>query len=616
MINKYNSIFKSHYFIVVIFIIGCDSGLQPLGENEPIRVYTEFADGTNRGMYDPDTDSNGFPDEDFDATTAMVINWHKMPETEPDLDARLRYRSVYPTESRWISVQGKTFDYWYRDEKINRVILTDLVPNTVYEFRMKEEGDLYRLQTMPSNLDERDVKIVMTADHQSPGWPQTAHDNAKMTVLHQPDMFVVAGDYINDEGEATEENANRWALYLDTLYGVEDGYFLYDKEIDGQIFENLVIPHVTVLGNHETGKQNHMRWPVDLLSGSGPGYQEYVNANWIELLFHWPYSSEGFYNEFNPEHPNMAKELIQEGFGHGGFGKLSFSDYLLLIALDNSQNWEGEPDTGLRDWKGNLITDKWPWYETHHADVRQDLWLKNLLEPENKPSAGEIYKHILPVWHRGLFGTVRQNMSLKNRNLLKYWLPILYRNGTKLIKEAHDHSYARTVPMSIYSSQPENTYLEKVYYQPNTWDLTGNLSQEYIDDFFAVNSLKDNDTGEIIGWEFDGNFITHAPKGMIVTGHGGWSAGRRELGHWGGGNAGLWYVDEEKGGEAIAGYESFHINIVHLTNDDLTIETIHPNQLTKFESEMIPEYIHRFRWSINNEKWMSFDPISQDWIDY
>jgi len=609
--NNYKVI---HFLFLSFFILsGCNPVNLPLGEHEAIRTYTEFADGSNRGMYDPETESKGYPDEDFDATTAMVINWHRMPENDINRNARLSYRMAFPEKSDWKQAQGETYEFWYRDEKINRVILKNLAPGSIYEYKVKENGKIFRFRTMPASLEDRPVRIIMTADHQTASWNQIAHDNAKMAAIQKPDMFIVVGDFVNDEGEVTSENAQRWARYLDYLYDVEDGYFFYDKEVDGQIYENLVIPHVSVLGNHETGKRNHIRWPSDLYSPSGPQYPEFVAANWAELLFHWPYKSEGFYNEFGPNHPNLDIESAQEGFGKGGFGKLSFSDYLLFIGLDNSQNWEGEPDRGLKDRDGNLITDKWPWFETHYADVRQDKWLENLLEPENGPAAGDVFTHIIPVWHRGLFGTGRLNMSLKNRNLLKYWLPILHRNGVKLIKEAHDHNFTRTVPLTITSQQPENTYLEKVYYDPHTWELTDNLSQEYIDEFYAVNCLIDKDNDEIIGWEYDGNYVTHDYEGMITIGHGGWAAGRRDPGQWGGGNAGLWFVNEEKGGVTFGGEESFHITTVHLTDKDLTVEAFHPEQLSNFENDTNPVPIHRFRWDIEKNRWLTFDVENEKW---
>ena len=602
--------------VALLIFFGCSDPLPTLGENEAIRTYTEFADGSNRGMYDSESDKGGFPDESYDATTAMVINWHRLPEEQSNMDSRVRYRKVHPTASSWTHAEGESFEFWYREEKVNRVILTGLSPGSIYEYKVKEDGEVFRFQTMPSSLDKRPVKIVMTADHQTEPWGQIAHDNAKMAAIQKPDMFVVVGDFVNDEGEVTEENASRWATYLDYLYGVDEGYFFYEKEIEGQVFDNIVIPHVSVLGNHETGKFNHIRWPADLYSPTGPEYPTFVAANWSELLFHWPYKSEGFYSEFGPDHPNLDPESAQDGFGHGGFGKLSFSNYLLLIGMDNSQNWEGEPDRGLRDRDGNLITERWPWFETHHSEVRQDLWLENLLEPENGPTAGEVYSHIIPVWHRGLFGTGRMNMTLKNRPLLKYWLPILYRNGVKLIKEAHDHNFTRTVPLQITSEQPDNTYLKKVYYDPHTWDLTENLSQEYLDNFFAVNSLIDNDSDEIVGWEYDGKYITYAPEGTITVGHGGWTAGRRDPGQWGGGNAGLWFVDKGRGGDTFGGSESYHMTTVYLTNDDLTVEAYHPDQLSNFENAIEPIPIHRFRWDKTDEKWYAFDLEKAEWVDY
>lgn len=586
-----------------------------LGSNEVIRTYVEFADGTHRGMYDPVTGDKGFPDEEYDATTAMVINWHRLPEKNPELDARLAYRKIYPRNSVWQEANGTSKEFWHREELVNRVILTDLEPNSVYEFKVREEGKAFRFRTMPSSLEERSVKIVMTADHQTPGWGQTAHDNAKMAALQEPDMFVVAGDFVNDEGQVTAESAENWATYLDILYGAGEGYFHIDVEIDGTLFENMIIPHVSVPGNHETGDEHHMRWPADLYAPE-PGYPQFVSANWMELLFHWPYSSQGFYSEFRPDHPNINPEQLQEGFGHGGFGKLSFSDYFLLIGLDNSQNWEGEPEKGLRDSEGNLITDRWPWFETHHSDVRQDLWLENLLEPESGVSAAERYTHIIPLWHRGLFGTVRQNMTFKNRPLLKYWLPVLYRNGVKLIKEGHDHNYTRTVPMVITTEQPEQTDVRKTNYRPATWDLPDGTTPEYTDRFYTVNTLHGQDGGEIIGWEYDNHYITRGEEGLIVVGHGGWSASRRDPGNRGGGNAGLWYVDPSKGGETYGGSASFHIHAVHLTPDELLVEMFRPDQLPAFEKGEDPPAIHRFKWDLSRKGWFVYQPEIMEWVPY
>ena len=341
-----------------------------------------------------------------------------------------------------------------------------------------------------------------------------------------------------------------------------------------------------------------------MTGSSEPGYPFYRPANWMELLFHWPFRSEGFDSELTVNHPNVPADQIGKGFGRGGFGALHFSDYLLLIGLDSSnQNWEGLPPKGLRDWEGNLITDKWPWFETHHSEVRQDIWLKNLLEPEDGPSAGEVYDYIIPVIHRGLFGPTRKQMTLKNSPIMEYWLPVFYRNNVKFIKEGHEHIYARSVPMGISTEQPENTNLEKIYYKPRSWDLTDDLPQEYLDTFYGIDVLKDPDTGEIVGWYHKGHYITYEEQGMRAFGHGGWAAGRRTPGDRGGGNAGLWFVDRDRGGDYFGGPESWHINVVRLTPDGLITEGYQTDQLPLFEQGLEPEPVHQIKWDKRTRTW-------------
>jgi hypothetical protein len=601
---KKNNKFLNGFIIILIFLFGCKSTNERIGQNEAIRIYVEFADGSHRGMYDQETGIGGFIDEPYDATTAMVINWHKLPEKNPTLNAILEYRIEHPAISGWQVAEGDSQEFWHRDELINRVVLKNLNPNSVYAVRVKNEGNIFRFRTMPFSLEERPVKIVIASDHQSPEWNDYAHDNAKMVALIKPDMFLALGDFVNCEGRVIPQNANRWALYLDNLYNTNTGYFIYNAEIDGVLFPNMIIPHVAILGNHETGDKNHIRWPTCVVAGSSNlGFPQFTAANWMELLFHFPFRSEGFYSEFRPNHPNINKTTLQPGFGHGGFGKLSFSNYLLLIALDNSQNWEGNSDKGLYDWQGNPITDTWPWFETHYSDVRQDIWLNNLLEPENGPSAGEIYENIIPVWHRGLFGSARFNMSLKNRAIMEYWLPVLYRNGVKFFAEAHDHLYGRSIPMGISDMQPDNTYLEKVYYQPQSWALTSNLSLSYLDEFYSVNCIKNKNTHEITGWEYKDKYINYHPAGMRAFGYGGWAAGRRDIGHFGAGNAGWWFVDPGKGGEQFSGSQSFHINVIHLTPDGLITEAFDTSQLIKFQNGENPKPIHCLFWDKQKEVW-------------
>src|SRR5690625_4078304 len=106
-----------------------------LGEQEASRLYVEFADGAKRGMVDADTRRGGLPDEDYDATTAMVINWHKSGENDSSMNGRIEFRKEFPDTSAWIQRAGETFEFWHRGDWVTRVWLQKLVAHPVYACR-------------------------------------------------------------------------------------------------------------------------------------------------------------------------------------------------------------------------------------------------------------------------------------------------------------------------------------------------------------------------------------------------------------------------------------------------------------------------------------------------
>jgi hypothetical protein len=105
--KKYRNIKFLNWILILIFLLsGCSADIEQLGQNEAIRVYVEFADGTNRGLYNSETGTGGFIDEPYDATTAMVINWHKLPENKTTLNTVLEFRIEHPSVSKWQAVEG------------------------------------------------------------------------------------------------------------------------------------------------------------------------------------------------------------------------------------------------------------------------------------------------------------------------------------------------------------------------------------------------------------------------------------------------------------------------------------------------------------------------------
>src|SRR5690606_36043844 len=133
----------------------------------------------------------------------------------------LEIRQEHPVVTDWVTYKGESRKFWFREELVNRWIIKNLNPNSVYAFRFKDNGTVFRLHTMPSNLNQREIKIVITSDLQSPLWNNFAHGNAKLVSKIKPDMFLALGDFVNCEGQITAENAKRWATYLDYLYNID-----------------------------------------------------------------------------------------------------------------------------------------------------------------------------------------------------------------------------------------------------------------------------------------------------------------------------------------------------------------------------------------------------------
>lgn len=119
--------------------------------------------------------------------------------------------------------------------------------------------------------------------------------------------------------------------------------------------------------------------------------------------------------------------------------------------------------------------------------------------------------------------------------------------------------------------------------------------------------VKDQHTHEIIGWEYKGNYITFQPDGMRAFGYGGWAAGRGRVGDRGAGNAGWWFVDQEKGGLHFTGEESYHLNVIELYPDSLVTTAIHPSQLENIEKGIQPQPIHRITWNNQTRSWSDLD---------
>lgn len=58
------------------------------------------------------------------------------------------------------------------------------------------------------------------------------------------------------------------------------------------------------------------------------------------------------------------------------------------------------------------------------------------------------------------------------------------------------------------------------------------------------------------------------------------------------------------------------VKLIKEGHDHLTVGAFHPDQLPNFENGKDPHPIHRFRWSMREGRWLTFDASRDKWVDY
>lgn len=244
-----------------------------------------------------------------DPTSTMTIDWH----TDPDeaYTPRLQYRAQDADD--WATTDAETHGIDIYERDINRVELTDLAPDTTYEFRFGEEPT-YRFRTLPATLD-RELRFAVGGD--ADGDPVASSDwgqVARHLVDYDLDFFVIAGDLAYADGGDHGSADQRWRNWLDVASTAL-------MEDDGR-----VVPIVAGIGNHEC---------VDGYYYSATDYED--TDEWRESFA--PY----FYNFFAfPDHP--------------GYAALDVGDYLSIPILDTDHTTPVAGDQ--TDWLADVLAER------------------------------------------------------------------------------------------------------------------------------------------------------------------------------------------------------------------------------------------------------------------
>lgn len=233
-----------------------------------------------------------------DPLRTIVINWI---ETEDLESINVRYR-VRGSSDPWFTTNGSQTNIPDVPVVRKTVQLSNLTPNTSYEFQIKADTISHYFRTLPLTLDTR-VRFIVTGDVYGDGTePELDTQRFEEIAIHaasiRPHFAVLAGDLVH----LTVEDRYDESTILRSLK------FLYEWYTHMITPQEELIPIVAALGNHE----------LEQKFGGEPEDAVYFNA-----LFNFP--------------------------GIQGYRVLDFANYLSLIILNtnHTRRVEGEQTTWL-----------------------------------------------------------------------------------------------------------------------------------------------------------------------------------------------------------------------------------------------------------------------------
>lgn len=207
-----------------------------------------------------------------DPRNNMVVTYHYDEDQEP-MYVHYRKRGA----ETWKQQAPVDRDFQNEPKVIYHTTLSGLQALTEYEFKVGEQGEVFWFLTMPDDLS-RPVVGAFGADFQQgqSRWVQMV----ELAVSRDVDFFVVAGDWVNDDGNL--QRSGLWVAFWDLIWRKlvnEDG---------------RMIPFVAGVGNHEC--------------------MHSVNMERFFFTDMFAFPDEG---------------------PHEFYGVIDFGDYLSLVALDS-----------------------------------------------------------------------------------------------------------------------------------------------------------------------------------------------------------------------------------------------------------------------------------------
>jgi hypothetical protein len=169
-----------------------------------------------------------------DPQTTMTLQWITPLQ---QVNSHVDYQAI--GDSEWQSQKGSSFPLFPNSQYlVHRVELTELKPNTVYQFKAPPSEEEFRFQTMPTDLNHP-IQFVVGGD--------MYHDNielmketSRQAAKTDPDFALIGGDIAYAVGRTSEpQNVEKWIDWIEAWH---------ECMITS---EHRLIPVLAAIGNHD-----------------------------------------------------------------------------------------------------------------------------------------------------------------------------------------------------------------------------------------------------------------------------------------------------------------------------------------------------------------------------
>ncbi len=170
-----------------------------------------------------------------DPTTTMTIQW--LEESTKSAPHLIEWRKV--GQDTWQESSSFSIPSPAATWILHRAELQNLTPDTVYQLRCQDKGEIYTFRTLSSSPTS--LKCVIGGDmyhDQIALVEKTCRQAAKQ----EPDFVVLGGDiaYAVSGGRSAKERPERWVEWLKSWSSIMRGS------------QNRLIPVLAAIGNHDT----------------------------------------------------------------------------------------------------------------------------------------------------------------------------------------------------------------------------------------------------------------------------------------------------------------------------------------------------------------------------